>query len=540
MSPWPSLDRGDDLRLARFLAAADDGAPEDGTAQDDGAQGGPRPLDPIEALAQVVDRYAARLYDYAHALVRDQETAARALHDAFLQAYAHAGVLREPVRFRSWLYALVRNECLRRRAEPDFPAERREAPEVEDVFLDAPERAQRIESRKLVHGALAGLRGAEREALDLLLRHGLEAAEVGAVLGMDARQAADLTGAARQRLDDALAAALVAREGREACPQAAELTADADPDQPPTPALARRLLKHISHCATCTELRYRRVSTVRLLQVLPVALLPSELPSRVMATATAPGAADALAAAAERAEPFDARGWPVPVARLRGRAAHGRRPVPGPLPVAAAAAGLLLIATGAFILLPLESGQRTGAVPGSTAAPDPSTSGASAEPSSEPSDEPSPSGSPSPTPSATPTTPTPSPSRSSASPTPRASARPSRRAPSPSRVAAGRLAVTGCAIPAEQLSCAVPVRAVGGPVTWAVIGTSGGVSASGGGRLLGGGTASVTASRPSDCPPGTHSGSVRFAPSGTATVTWTCPEVPEDDAPEGNDPAVEG
>jgi RNA polymerase sigma factor (sigma-70 family) len=538
VSPWPSLDRGDDLRLARFLAA-DDGAPEDDTPGD-GAADGPRPLDPIESLARVVDRYAARLYDYAHALVRDQETAARALHDVFLQAYAHAGVLREPVRFRSWLYALVRNECLRRRAQPDFPAERREAPEVEDVFLDAPERAQRFESRRLVHGALAGLRGAEREALDLQLRHGLEAAEVGAVLGMDARQAADLTGAARQRLDDALAAAVVAREGREACPQAAELTADADPERHPAPALARRLLKHISHCATCTELRYRRVSTVRLLQVLPVALLPSELPSRVMATATAPGSADALAAAAERAEPFDARGWPVPVARLRGRAAHGRRPVPGPLPVAAAAVGLLLIVTGAFILLPLESGQRTGAVPGSTrAAPDPSASGASAEPSAEPSDEPS-SRSPSPEPSATPTTRTPGPSRSSASPTPRASARPSRRTPSPTRAAAGRLAVADCAIPAGQLSCPVPVRAMGGPVAWAVIGTSGGVSASGGGRLLGGGKASVTASRPSDCPPGTHSGSVRFAPSGTATVTWTCPEVPEDDSPDGGAPAVEG
>ncbi|GAA4084415.1 sigma-70 family RNA polymerase sigma factor [Actinomadura miaoliensis] len=532
MSPWPSLDRGDDLRLARFLAAADDGA---------AAGDGPRPLEPIDALAQVVDRYAARLYDYAHALLRDQETAAWALHDAFLQAYAHAGVLREPVRFRSWLYALIRNECLRRRAEPDFPVERREAPEVEDVFLDAPERAQRIESRRLVHGAMASLRGTEREALDLLLRHGLEAAEVGAVLGMDARQAADLTGAARQRLDDALAVALVARDGRAACPQAAELTGDADPARPPAPALARRLLKHISHCATCTELRYRRVSTVRLLQVLPVALLPSELPSRIMATATAPRLADDLAAAAGRAEPFDTRGWPVPVARLQRRAARGRRPVPRLLPIAAAAAGLLLIVTGAFVLVPLGSGQHTGAVPKSTrAAPDPSASDASADPSSEPSDEPSPSGSSSPEPSATPTTPTPSPSLSSPTPTPRTSARPSRRTPPPSRAPAGRLAVGGCAIPEGQSSCAVPVRAVGGPVTWSVTGTSGGVSASGGGRLSGGGTAGVTASRPSDCPPGSHSGSVRFAPSGTATVTWSCPEAPDGGDPQAGDPAVEG
>lgn len=517
MSPWPSLDRGDDLRLALALAADD---------RDDAGDDAPRDLDPTEALAQVVDRYAARLYDYAHALLRDQEAAAAALHDAFLQAYAHAGVLREPVRFRSWLYALVRNECLRRRAAPDFPTERREAPEVEDVFLDAPERAQRFELRRLVHGALTALRGTEREALDLLLRHGLEAAEVGAVLGMDARQAADLTSAARQRLDDALAAALVAREGREACPQAAELVEGED-DGPLPPATARRLLRHISHCATCTELRYRRVSTVRLLQVLPVALLPSELPTRVMATATAPGRAHLRADAARRAEPFDEAGWPVPAARAHKRGGH--RPAPRLLPAVAAAGGLLLIVTGAFALTPLGPDGRTGAVPKSSGAPrDPSSSPSSGDPSSSPSDESSPSESPSPEPSATPTTPTPSPS--STSPTPSPSARPSRRSPTPRGTPTGRLAVQDCTIPEGQLSCPVSVSAVGGPVTWSVTGTSGGLSASGGGRLAAGATASVTVSRPENCPPGSHSGSVSFAPSGSATVTWTCPaQEPPDD-----------
>lgn len=197
MSGWPSFDRADDERLARSLAAGDP-----------------------SALIQVMDRYAARLYDYCHALLRDQEQAAGALHDALIAAYAHVSGLREPDRFRGWLYALVRNECMRRLRDPNRPAERQEAPEVEDGFLDGAELAQRMEARQLVHSGLAALRGREREALDLMLRHGLDAAEVGGVLGMDAREATDVTGRARARLDDALAAASSVRHGGD-CPDAA-------------------------------------------------------------------------------------------------------------------------------------------------------------------------------------------------------------------------------------------------------------------------------------------------------------------------------
>ncbi|RFU38472.1 sigma-70 family RNA polymerase sigma factor, partial [Actinomadura logoneensis] len=183
VSGWPTLDRLDDERLARSLARS--GAhvlsgppPGDATA--------PLPAADTDALARLVDAYAARLFDYCHALLRDQDQAARALHAALLAAYAHAGRLADPAAFRAWLYALVRNECVRRLRDPRRPAERREAPEVEDLFLDEADRARRLATRRLVHAALGGLRGSEREALDLLLRHGLDDAEVGAVLDLPA------------------------------------------------------------------------------------------------------------------------------------------------------------------------------------------------------------------------------------------------------------------------------------------------------------------------------------------------------------------
>ncbi|GAA2456421.1 hypothetical protein GCM10010191_89740 [Actinomadura vinacea] len=505
-SGWPSPDRADDERLARSLAAGDD----------------------AEALIQLLDRYAARLYDYCHALLRDQESAAGALHDAVLAAYAHAGRLYEPVFFRSWLYALVRNECLRRLQDPDRPAERYEAPEVEDMFLDADERAQRQETRRLVHNALSGLRGREREALDLLLRHGLDTGEIAGAFGITDQEAGELAGQARHKLDDALAAVIIARTGRADCPSVAALAEDGESPLPQ--AAARKLIRHINTCATCTERRHRTVSTAGLLQTLPVALMPADLRGRILATATDPANAGGLAAIAHGAEPFDAQGWPRPAERGgAARRSEPRRSGPPRLwPAIAAAAAVILLAAGAFLVLPGGSEDRTSAQrpSGSPRAADPSES--PADPSESPSESPTPTptattSSPTPTPKAT----TPSPTRTRASRTPT----PNRSTRSPAR---GTLAVSGCAMTNPgQRSCGVSVRAVGGPVTWGVTGTSGGVRAGGGGRLAAGASTTVPASRPDCDAGGSGSGSVSFAPGGSASVSWTCAG-DDEDGPGGN------
>ncbi|MBW8486423.1 RNA polymerase sigma factor [Actinomadura parmotrematis] len=504
MSAWPSLDRLDDERLARDLAAGDPGA-----------------------LGALADRYAARLYDYCHALLRDQETAALALHDALLAAYAHAPRLRYPDRFRSWLYALVRNECVRWLRDPARPAERHEAPEVEDVFLDAGERAHRLATRRVVHGALGELRGREREALDLLMRHGLDPAEISDVLALPVQEATELVGAARARLDDALAAALIARTGRDACPSVAALAGDVDSPLPP--ATTRKLVRHIDTCPVCGERRDRTVSTSRLLQVLPVAMLPGEVRGHVLTTATDPEYAGDFHDAVRRAEPFDANGWPLPVDRPEAPEPRGRRLPPRLLPALAAAAVVVLLVAGAFLLMPGSGDRNAGAQsPRSSATPgdpsesapadDPTTDDPSAPPSPSPSDDPT---TEPPTPGVTPT-PTPSARRTTPAPkTPRANpTRTRRRTAAPKPPASGSLAVSGCTAAAGDGGCTVTVSARGGPVTWSVTGTTGGVSASGGGTLAAGQSASVTATV--DCSGGSGSGSVTFSPNGSAPVSWTC------------------
>ncbi|XRQ04466.1 RNA polymerase sigma factor [Actinomadura welshii] len=491
MSGWPSLDRADDERLARSLAAGDP-----------------------SALIQVMDRYAARLYDYCHALLRDQEQAAGALHDALIAAYAHVSVMREPDRFRGWLYALVRNECMRRLRDPDRPAERHEAPEAEDGFLDGAERAQRLEARQLVHSGLAALRGREREALDLMLRHGLDAGEIGGVLGMDEREAADVAGRAHARLDDALAAAYIARNGAD-CPGAAALAEEGG--WPLPPPVVRKLVQHIENCPTCAPRRDRSVAAARLLQVMPVAMMPTDLRGHVMATATDPALAADLSEIAYRAEPLDGWGWPVHEDRAPAQAAQSRGGPRALWPVLAAVAAVVVIVAGAFFIMPGSSSGRSDAqdTPGpSTSAPDSALPSETEEPSD------------SPTPSPTTTTPTPSPTTTTPTPrrTRRQSSRPSSPRPSLTPPQAGRLLVGGgsCRLSGPGDSCSFQVRAVGGPVTWSAS-AGAPLTVSGGGTLAEGGTGTATVSLPSCDAPG--SGAVSFSPNGgSRPVSWTCPQ----------------
>jgi DNA-directed RNA polymerase specialized sigma24 family protein len=70
-----------------------------------------------DGLAEAYDRYAVPLYTYCRFMLPDphpSEDAAGAVADTFLIAASRLSGLRDPDRLRSWLYAVARNECLRR------------------------------------------------------------------------------------------------------------------------------------------------------------------------------------------------------------------------------------------------------------------------------------------------------------------------------------------------------------------------------------------------------------------------------------------
>ena len=66
------------------------------------------------AWGAIYDRYADKLHDHCHRILRDRDEAADALHDAFIAASQHLDQLRDPTRLRPWLYSICRHEALRR------------------------------------------------------------------------------------------------------------------------------------------------------------------------------------------------------------------------------------------------------------------------------------------------------------------------------------------------------------------------------------------------------------------------------------------
>jgi RNA polymerase sigma factor (sigma-70 family) len=504
---WPSLGRVDDRRLAQELRAGD-----------------------ATALAQIYDVYAPRLFDYCHALLRDEELAAEALRDSLIAALAHIDKLREPERFRSWLYTIVRNECLRRLRDPLTPEERHPAPEdADDAFLDADERRRRLETRQLVHSALAGLPGRHREAVDLDVRHELSAEELAGVLGISSQQALELTAQSRDELDNTLAAAIIARTGRGDCPSVAALVDEHD--WPVPPEVSRKLVRHIASCPTCRDRRKRKVSTNRLLQVMPVAALPAGLREVVLSLATAPDLHEARIRIAQRAEPFDTWGWPMSPAHAKPARDDARR-MPMLLPVVAAAAGVLLLAAAIFLVTDGSSSQHPTAdarrpiAAGTGAMPSDSPSGDS--PSDEPpaSPEPSPSSTtptPTPTPTRTTRTPAAAPTRSTGRPRPRPTPTHTRRR-TPPRPVPGSLAVTASGSGAART---VTITARDGMVHWSA--SHGPYVTIGGpdhGTLMAGESATLTATADTATacaadPPVEQDG-VSFSPNGSVTLSWTC------------------
>jgi RNA polymerase sigma factor (sigma-70 family) len=484
---WSSLGSVEDRRLAQSLL---DGVP--GT------------------FAEIYDFYAPRLFDYCHALLRDQDLAADALHDSLIAAQEHIAKLREQERFRSWLYTIVRNECLRLLADPERPEQRLQAPEEpDDAFLDAAERQRREETRQLVHSALAGLNSREREALDLAARHDLSVEELSGVLGTSSHEATELVQRARDRLDSTLSAAIIARTGRDDCPSVAALVDEQE--WPLPPEVSRRLVRHIESCPTCRDHQRRRVSTTRLMRVLPVAAIPAALRMAVFSLADAPDQHERRTLIAQRAEPFDVWGWPTSLDKTRQRD-QGRTGSPKLLPAIGAAAGVILLVGGVFLLTRGPSEPRHAAPSPALAAPSDPLSDSPTPSESVDSPEPTTS---SPSPTHTTHQPTPTPVHTSAKPTP------SRTTSKPPTPTPGTLSVTGCTMKLNQSQCTIHITAQGGPVTWKVTGTDG-VEASGNGTLKEGETTTVVATRNDTCRDGDGSGSVSFSPDGTAKVSWEC------------------
>lgn len=499
MPEWPNVGSADDARLSDALRRADAHAP-----------------------ASLYDAYAARLSDYAHALLGDGHRAADAVHDALVAAWGHAGRLAEPARLRAWLYALVRFQCATR-AGITPPHGAPTGPGVAADEAADPELAAGVAE------ALAELARPEREVLELAVRHGLSPAEVGAVLGLTSRQTAARLARAKDHLENAAAAVVLARTGRAHCP---DLSAMLDSIEGPLPELLRkRLARHIAGCEVCTEGRRRRVSAERLLDLRPIAFPPLSLRRRVIDTCVNPEREESrtMAFTAVGAH-LDRAGFPVvPERRARRGARRSRRrrtPLLTVVTCAVLAAGGLTVAAV----------QESAAPGGVQALHPPVTDPGPAVFEPEPSDAQTPSPEPDAAePEPTPAAAVPSPVLRSAPPsaTPRSRPRPRRTTrPASGSALPARLAAACPARLGEGNSGVIQLSAQGTAISWTARTTGGLAVLPARGTLKAGAKARIVVMTDSTAP---GSGTVAFrwyGGSPSCRISWTG----HDDMPPYSDP----
>jgi len=301
-------------------------------------------------IASAYDRYAAALYGYCHWMLRQPTAAAEALKDTFVIAAITLSDPHETPQLRPWLYAVARNECLRRlRTSPpahveeaDEPDQRGDAGQQIDIALqptDAtlPMRAVRQPTDAadcstsandgpeqsslpvLVRAILAELKPREREAIELNLRHDLYSADLATALSVSWSRAHTLETRARGHLDKALGALLVARTGREACPELSTLLSDWDGRL--TEQKRDLVSRHTSKCETCSSHKLGTLRPAAISGLLPLAELPPELREHIlmMCASATPDAVAYRRRAARRAESiWSARFWPA-IRRLSWR-----------------------------------------------------------------------------------------------------------------------------------------------------------------------------------------------------------------------------
>jgi len=271
-------------------------------------------------LAEAYDRYATPLYSFCRTMLREPADAADAVQDTFVIAAPRMAGLRDPERLRSWLYAVARNECHRRLRAGSQHAPIEEAPDVTDEAADVAADVERADLRALVHDALGGVGPAEREVLELQLRQGLSGGEVASVLGISRNHAHALLSRARDQLETSLGALVVARTGRQDCPELDAMLQDWDGAL--TVLVRKRVNRHVERCVVCSGRRRREVSPTTLLGIAPIAALPllaGALPAGFrdqvlrLATGHSPAAVAHRAAVAKTSYSFGHHGFPRPL-----------------------------------------------------------------------------------------------------------------------------------------------------------------------------------------------------------------------------------
>jgi RNA polymerase sigma factor (sigma-70 family) len=328
-------------------------------------------------LAAAYDRYAAALYAYCCTLLREPADAAGAVQDTFVIASSRLAGLRDPGRLRPWLFAVARNECLRRLRYRSATApleELADGPGLADETADVSGEAGRAGPRALLRAAIGGLDAAEREVIGLRLAQGLDAGEVAAILGVSRNHARVLLSRARAQLEASLGVILVGRAGRGECAALDGMLGGWDGRL--TAALRGQVHRHVGRCRVCAARRGRMLRPGVLGVAGPVLLaalaggrnvgmageVASAVRDQALAAATGrdPAGLTWWAAITGKAAPFGPRGFPWPLSPPPRGPLGLRWLLGGPRAQLASAAGATAAVVTVAVFLAVSGGPGTG------------------------------------------------------------------------------------------------------------------------------------------------------------------------------------
>ena len=218
------------------------------------------------AFAEIYDRYADRLHDFAIGMLRDRDSAADCVQDAFCIASTTLSGLREPDKLRPWLYAIVRNEAHKRLRQLRRERPSDEMPDVVSHDAGPDTLAHRMELANLISEAAGGLSDRDQAVLELAYRQGLDGPELAMALGVTQTNANTMVGRLRETIERSLGALLVARRVQSdpgSCPELAAVLHGWDGKF--NILMRKRIARHIESCGACEDLRSRSVSPAALL-----------------------------------------------------------------------------------------------------------------------------------------------------------------------------------------------------------------------------------------------------------------------------------
>jgi RNA polymerase sigma factor (sigma-70 family) len=290
----------------------------------------------LKAFGALYDRHAGGVHDFLRSVTGDDALARDALHDTFVIAGSRLLQLPQPAKLRPWLYAIARRQALhglarRRRWKPW--RRRKGAAKKGQAAAGRRGPTAPTDERGHVARALSEVLGPkERVVLDLHLRHGMDGRQLAEVLGVTAAQASAMARRVRERAEREVGVRVVARTGRQECPQLAKiLTGRRGRLRRPT---RRRVVRHVDSCRTCRERRRKVATPLALMSAVPPMSPPGYVRDLVLEHVQ-------LGGHKGRSWRASRGGFPPPMVRPRQRRVG----------LGAAAVAVVLVAVGAVLLL---------------------------------------------------------------------------------------------------------------------------------------------------------------------------------------------